>query len=243
MEGESVAPFELQETVKTRTAKKVSRKELYFMKFDELLRLVPKLGKLGLPGEQAQDQMAPPLRRKWMESQREPRNVPREAGVLALFYPGLADETHLLFILRKTYSGVHSGQMAFPGGKREQEDLDLWATALRESEEEVGLPRQEVQFVRSLTEVYIPPSNFLVQPFLGLSTNRPVFVPEEKEVERIIEVPFSELFSAQSRIQTSITTSYARAMKVPAYQVHNQIIWGATAMMLSEIEALLQNSH
>ena len=178
-----------------------------------------------------------------MESQIQDMGTPREAGVLALFYPGKKGETLLLFILRKTYSGVHSGQMAFPGGKREPEDADLWETALRESEEEVGLPRNQVQQLKTLTEVYIPPSNFLVQPFVGMATEKPNFVPEEKEVEQVIEIPVSALFTHQSRMQTSITTSYAANMKVPSYQVQNQIIWGATAMMLSEIEVLLQNSH
>lgn len=187
--------------------------------------------------------MAPPMRRQWMDEQKESAQNPREAGVLALFYPSLKREAMLLFILRKTYSGVHSGQMAFPGGKREKSDHDLWETALRESEEEVGVPRQSVEHLKTLTEVYIPPSNFLVQPFLGLSQEQPRFVPQEEEVERIVEIPVAEVFAPSSHISTPISTSYANKMEVPAYEVHNQIIWGATAMMLSEIEALLANAH
>lgn len=213
------------------------------MEFDELLRRLPKLGKLSLPGEIAQDRMAPPMRRQWMDQQKQSALNPREAGVLALFYPSVKQEAMLLFILRKTYSGVHSGQMAFPGGKREESDQDLWETALRESEEEVGLPRESVEYLKTLSEVYIPPSNFLVQPYLGVAQEQPRFVPQEEEVERIVEIPVTELFSSSSHITTQITTSYATKMEVPAYEVQNQIIWGATAMMLSEIEALLAHAH
>lgn len=187
--------------------------------------------------------MAPPMRRQWMDQQKQSALNPREAGVLALFYPSVKQEAMLLFILRKTYSGVHSGQMAFPGGKREESDQDLWETALRESEEEVGLPRESVEYLKTLSEVYIPPSNFLVQPYLGVAQEQPRFVPQEEEVERIVEIPVTELFSSSSHITTQITTSYATKMEVPAYEVQNQIIWGATAMMLSEIEALLAHAH
>ena len=194
-------------------------------------------------GENAQDLMAPPMRRSWMEAQSKNNLNPREAGVLALVYPNPEKEAMLLFILRRTYSGVHSGQMAFPGGKKESSDQDLWETALRETEEEVGVPRQVVQYLTKLTEVYIPPSNFLVQPYLGWCEEKPPLAKQEEEVEEIIEISVGELFARKSHINTEISTSYANKMEVPAYHVQNQIIWGATAMMLSEIEALFAETE
>ena len=96
------------------------------------------------------------------------RKDAKKAGVMALFYPKENNVTHLLLILRKTYKGVHSNQIAFPGGKFEPEDADLKYTALRETFEEVGVPLAAIHVIKALSPVYIPPSNFEVQPFVGV---------------------------------------------------------------------------
>ena len=103
-----------------------------------------------------------------LENANPKRNNAKKAGVMALFYPKHWNVTHLLLILRKTYTGVHSNQIAFPGGKLELTDADLQETALRETHEEVGVPTERVTIIKSLSKVYIPPSNFEVQPFVGL---------------------------------------------------------------------------
>lgn len=163
---------------------------------------------------------------------------PRHAAVLNLFYPGNDRETRLLLILRKTYRGVHSNQVGFPGGKVEEEDRDLEDTALRETHEEVGVTPEKVNIIRSLSEVYIPPSNFMVYPYMGYANERLRFTRQESEVERLIEVRMEEFLSDKSMFYQRLDTSYASDIEVPAFRLNNYTVWGATAMILSEVKEL-----
>lgn len=159
---------------------------------------------------------------------------------MALFYPDADRETRLLLILRKVYEGVHSNQIGFPGGKVEEQDLDLLDTALRETHEEVGVSPSAIEVIKELSEVYIPPSNFLVRPYIGIYPDPKPFVPEVNEVERIVEVYLKDFLDNTNRIQEQLSTSYAKNINVPAYRLNGYTVWGATAMMLSEIEELLR---
>lgn len=165
---------------------------------------------------------------------------PKQAAVLSVFYPGLKDETKFVLILRKTYKGVHSNQVGFPGGRVEEDDIDLIHTALRETEEEVGIPRQEVQVIKELTKLYIPPSNFWVQPYLGIMEKTPNLVPQEAEVEAILEIDLEEFLSDSCMIRQTLSTSYAKNVNVPAFLLGGHVVWGATAMMLSEMKDILK---
>ena len=94
---------------------------------------------------------------------------------------------------------------------------------------------------KKLTEVYIPPSNFFVQPYLGITKNTPNFILQEEEVETLIEVPLIHFMDDTVKIHQNLTTSYAKNIKVPAFLLNDYLVWGATAMMISEIVALLKS--
>lgn len=158
---------------------------------------------------------------------------------MAVFYPDADDLTHLVLILRKTYRGVHSNQVGFPGGRLELTDKDLQETALRETEEEVGIPREEIKVIKQLTKLYIPPSDFWVHPYMGYVNRTPQFIPQESEVEKVLEVNLDEFMDSKSIIQKKLSTSYAREIEVPAFLLSGHVVWGATAMMLSEVKDLL----
>lgn len=159
---------------------------------------------------------------------------------MALFYPDVERQTRLLLILRKVYQGVHSNQIGFPGGKVERIDKDLMDTALRETHEEVGVPPSDVEVIKELSEVYIPPSNFLVRPFMGIYHNPQPFIKEEAEVERLVEVYLRDFLDDSNHIQEILSTSYAKNINVPAFKLNGYTVWGATAMMMSEIKELLR---
>lgn len=209
------------------------------MQFQQLKIRLSNLSNLSLPGERAQFEMAPEERVKHLMEIDITANNPREAGVVGLFYPGIDQEAMLVLILRKTYKGVHSNQVGFPGGKREIFDDDIEATALRETEEEVGVSRKQITLVKKMTRVYVPPSNFWVQPFIGFTEFTPTFIPEEAEVEAILEVKVTDFLAEESIVIQKITTSYAVDLDVPAFLLNENIVWGATAMMLSEIKNML----
>ena len=159
---------------------------------------------------------------------------------MAVFYPGQQEETRFVLILRKTYKGVHSNQVGFPGGRVEKFDRDLMQTALRETEEEVGIPQEEVQVLRELTRLYIPPSNFWVQPFMGIIQKTPLLVPQEEEVESVLEIDIDHFLSDSCLTHQRLSTSYATNIEVPAFLLNGHVVWGATAMMLSEMKEILR---
>ncbi|WP_299215348.1 CoA pyrophosphatase [uncultured Dokdonia sp.] len=209
------------------------------MEFDTCLRLLSKISNLPLPGKNAQFMMAPMERVKEFSHLDIEKLNPRRAGVMVLLYPDQKQVTKMILILRKTYKGVHSNQVGFPGGKVEDEDRDMLDTALRETEEEIGVARHKITVVKEMTTSYIPPSNFFVYPFLGYSTSPLDFVAQEEEVEGLIEVTLEDFLSDTAVISKKMSTSYMDDIDVPAFFLNGHVVWGATAMMLNEVKVLL----
>lgn len=193
-----------------------------------------------LPGQAAQLQMAP-RPRAGADFGNGPRTDARQGGVLALLYPH-HDHIFLPLILRPTYMGVHSGQVGFPGGGYDELDTDLTATALRECYEEVGVHPNEVTVFGHLTPLYVFASNYIVYPTVAWVDYRPNFRPDPYEVAELIEAPLLALLDPANR-RTETWDLRGRVAEVPFYAIQAQTIWGATAMMLSELLALPAMRH
>ncbi|MFK7771969.1 MAG: CoA pyrophosphatase [Saprospiraceae bacterium] len=186
-----------------------------------------------LPGRIAQLEMAPALRQHYKEAP-EDATV---ACVLVLLFPK-NDDWHFTLIQRVSHEkDRHSGQISFPGGRLEDEDESLLAGALREAEEEVGVPRDEINVLGRLTELYIPVSNFLVHPFVGFLEKTPEYVPQPSEVAAILDVPMAELNKMENKKTRDFKGGKNIILKdVPYFDFEGKVVWGATAMMLSEFE-------
>ena len=209
------------------------------MHFDDFLKQAPKVLNVELPAANAHRKMVPPNREELMKNMDFTKITPQKAAVLMLFYPKNS-QTHLALIIRTPYDGVHSSQIAFPGGKIEPEDVDLKQTAIRETHEEIGVHPSNVVIIRPFTEVYIPPSNYMVYPFLGYSQSELEFQLQQDEVAGIVELPLVDFLDDRILVTNRMKTSYAGSIDVPGFQVEEHFIWGATAMMLSELKETLK---
>lgn len=192
-----------------------------------------------LPGRAAQLRMAHAIRGNY----KEPTKDARIACVLALLYQK-NNEWHIVLIERASSNSNdrHKGQVSFPGGKLEKSDTSLQAAAIREAEEEIGIIGHDVRILGELTELYIPVSNFLVYPFVGILDYAPIFKAQEEEVANIFEVPLSDLLSLKNRKTKDMKVSSNIIMKnVPYFDLEGYVVWGATAMMLSELCDLLSD--
>ncbi len=195
--------------------------------------------KEGLPGDDAHLHLIPQKRlsaRKLLASQKEYRS----SAVGIILYPK-NNNFHSLLIQRSTYIGNHSGQVSFPGGKKDQTDINLEHTARRECFEEVNFPLESGQLIGTLSPIYIPVSNFMVTPFLFYTKEEPKFVANDREVEHLI--PFKLKILLDDGIQKKGTiriSEQVRQKDVPYFEIENKIVWGATAMMLSELKEILK---
>lgn len=204
---------------------------------DQVEALTERL-KQPLPGIAAQERMAG---RVVSMPPQVPGNA-RNSAVLSLLFP-VAGILQLVLIQRTEDGGRHSGQVGFPGGRHEPEDSSFEATALRETQEEIGLDPAGIQILGALTPLYIPVSNFIVHPFVGFVPQRPSYVLSRDEVAGVYETAVPELFMPDRKIITKVRPSSAPelVLTVPAYTLQGgPVIWGATAMMLSELEAVWQ---
>jgi 8-oxo-dGTP pyrophosphatase MutT (NUDIX family) len=192
--------------------------------------------KLPLPGIEAQFKMAPAIR-KPMPFDDIMKKEPVKSSVLILLYPNNGELSTVL-IKRNEYDGMHSNQISLPGGKMDLTDNDEAHTALREAEEEIGINVTDVKLIGQLTTFYVQPSNFIVYPFVGYIDYTPAFKPDPNEVQYLIEAPVSMLRDKSIIKQTDIKVRDF-VINAPYYDIDEHIVWGATAMMLSELVTIL----
>lgn len=190
-----------------------------------------------LPGAEAHSIMASETRLKLKMP--APNERTRESAVLILFYPS-DNQIFIPLILRPQYDGVHGGQMAFPGGRAEKEDENLVRTALREAQEEIGVRVSDIQILGKLTKLYIPPSNFYVQPVVGFMSHKPDFYPDPKEVDKVIEISIEEIKNPDI-IDRKVLNVRGIEVDTPFYNILDTTVWGATAMMISELLMVIES--
>lgn len=188
-----------------------------------------------LPGKNAHLEMLP----NEMSSRIlvQPNKSARLSSVLLAVYPENGVPT-LLFIKRQEYNGAHSGQISFPGGKNEAEDASMWHTALRESKEEINLDSTHIKKMGKLTDMYVERSNHIVHPYVGLLPKADNLLPDSYEVNAIIKasIPFLVQDIKKKHFKLSRDkVDYA----MPYYDLHGEVLWGATAMMVSEFVAII----
>jgi 8-oxo-dGTP pyrophosphatase MutT (NUDIX family) len=207
--------------------------------YAEFLKILKQEIANGLPGWEAQKRMAP-LGRSQLNYHPGIKNNSRQSGVLIWLYPN-RNKIYTRLILR-TEGGVHSGQVAFPGGQVEKKDNGFWGTALREANEEVGLNISKIAKVGALTPLYIPPSNFWVHPFLGASEKQESATISKAEVQTYFDVDIFQLIHPNFKQERLITLSSGEQRITPSYLLGGHIVWGATAMILSELEELTRRT-
>lgn len=191
-----------------------------------------------LPGLEAQLKLSPPYREMADLEEVKKRN-PRIAAVLIMLHENEEGNIEFPVILRQIYNGVHSNQFSLPGGGFEPEDINVSYTAIREAVEELGVEEENIEVVKQLTELYIPPSNYLVYPFVGIHYGVPQFVAEEREVLEIISLDLEAFLSAEPEVFDKKFSDYV--VEIPGYKLGEEAyIWGATAMILSEFATLLE---
>jgi 8-oxo-dGTP pyrophosphatase MutT (NUDIX family) len=186
----------------------------------------------------------------WLQPERLPGGIPidrlpaprtaRPAAALVLVYPGPDGEAWLVLTQRVEYGGDHSGEVSLPGGKVDSDDADGAATALREAAEEVGLDpdRDGVDVVGFLDALWIPPSNFRVEPVVAIAARRPRFVPDRREVAAILEAPVTAFMPDVAPLIVD-PDPLGRPLRYGAYMVERRIVWGATAAILGQFGAVL----
>jgi 8-oxo-dGTP pyrophosphatase MutT (NUDIX family) len=210
---------------------------------DQFVEFIASLGEKlrnPLPGLDAQLKMTSSLRIRELMNFTVPGDA-QPSGVLILLYP-LDGKIFTVFILRPPYEGVHGGQVSFPGGKQEPGDQNIIQTALREASEEIGVNPGDVQIIGKLTDLYIPPSNFLVSPIIGYTLSRPSFKVDTFEVERLIEAELTSLLFNPVIEHLKIVIREGIKIEAPAYITDGNIIWGATAMIVSELREIVNKS-
>ncbi|MFO8021101.1 MAG: CoA pyrophosphatase [Perlabentimonas sp.] len=203
--------------------------------FDSIIQRLKVNLSNNLPGVSAQARMAPTLRSD-LHLHANPDSTTRQSAVLIpIFqYEGLAST---LLIKRTTYNGVHSGQISFPGGKQEENDTDLIQTALREAQEEVGIDHTLVRVIGTLTPLYIPVSNMMVLPVVGVMPSIKKLHLNLQEVEYTITAELS-LFKNTDNLSVKTISINNKAISAPYYAVGKEVVWGATAMIISELTEL-----
>lgn len=210
--------------------------------FEEFVKKLSYQFKRQLPGFSAQKLMAPLGRKPTIEYLNE-NTVPKKSAVLILLFPGSENTlVKTVLILRPEHeSGTHAGQISFPGGGYDESDEDLFQTALRETEEEIGVGRKSVLSIGALTPLYIPVSNYLVHPFVGACMAVPEFKIHPLEVQELFECEIMQLISEKNK-ETILKHLKAtnRQKEVPCYNISGKIIWGATAMIISELSEIIK---
>jgi 8-oxo-dGTP pyrophosphatase MutT (NUDIX family) len=189
-----------------------------------------------LPGINAHTKMLPPGRR--MKTFDQEISTVKMSSVLVLLYPE-GNQLYTCLTRRPSTMKHHAGQISFPGGKVEKEDLSAESAALREAREEIGIDPSSVEILGQLSDLYVEVSRFSIQPFLAWTDQKPDFMVEPREVEELILFPVSDFVDHETIAETEIET-FTGMLSIKYYPFNNNIIWGATAMILAELIEILK---
>ena len=192
----------------------------------------------GLPGELAHSMMMPIVRDDELTMPSNPP-APKKSAILILFYQDCDGHIKFPLIQRPTYDGAHSAQVSFPGGKFEKSDRNLEHTALREAQEEIGIDPGKVEVLGNLSDLFIWVSNYLVTPVVAFTDQIPEFKKDDLEVETIIETDLYDIINPNKRKEGTILARGKYKIQTPYFDIDNRIVWGATAMMLSELSMVV----
>ncbi len=191
-----------------------------------------------LPGEAAHIPLSPSGRGKSSEALSKVSHF-KESAVALILYEN-HKKLNSILIQRQIYKGYHSGQVCFPGGKREDFDANLEETAIRESIEEIGLQKEKFNLLGELTPVYIPVSNFRIQPYVIHYNDTPLFSPDTREVKEVFSFPIEQLSQKNIIKKSRIQFSNGEVLNdVPHFTLNGKIVWGATALILNEFRSLI----
>ncbi len=194
-----------------------------------------------LPGMSAQDKMSPISVFDDMYKNSKTKDV-NIGSVLIIFY-SINKQLYFPLIERTKNVKYHSKQISFPGGKFEVNDNNLSYTAIRETKEEIGLIPSNLELLGSLTKLYIPASNFEITPFVAIHENKPDFKLNKKEVDNLIEVPLKKILDKRNIFKKKMKLSIGKTLDCPFYNLNGYIVWGATAMILSELSIILKKKY
>lgn len=189
-----------------------------------------------LPGESAQYMMAPFGRKLSVEISNKDL---QDAAVLVPIFEQQG-QLHLILTLRSSYDGIHSAQVSFPGGKFEEGEVNANDVALRESHEEIGLSNNHVEVIGNLSSLIIPVSSMRVYPIVGWVDQNFGLSPDPREVDRVIIAPIQDFHPRMKRYSKSIMK---QGIEVPYFLVENEVVWGATAMIISELMIAITNDQ
>lgn len=209
--------------------------------FKSLIACIASEIKHHLPGEDAHLEFSPIGRKKsslYLEYVK-----PKVSAVTLLLFE-LDNHPYFLLIQRQEYEGKHSGEICFPGGKKDEDDQSIFDTAVRECEEETGIPSKFLHNLGNLTDVYIPVSNHLVHPFVCyLKGNpKPLILPDEREVKKVLICPLARLFESDVKSTVTKTWSNGKTTKdIPCFLIEGNVVWGATAIILNEFRWMIRN--
>ncbi len=191
-----------------------------------------------LPGWKAHAELSPVYHERY-KSQPDGH---LKAAVLALLFPGKDENLNLVYIKRPSHNphDKHGGQISFPGGKLDKSDASLKATATRETEEEIGIPRDSIEIIGRLSDIYVYVSNFLITPYVGYIDYYPSFVIQESEVDYTIEVPLQKIINPDNLKLRNMNIRGFRVHKVPYFDIDGEVLWGASAMITNELIQVLK---
>tara|TARA_B100000029_G_scaffold291602_1_gene285172 strand:- start:1050 stop:1691 length:642 start_codon:yes stop_codon:yes gene_type:complete len=206
------------------------------MTFDNFIKIIPKIKETEIDSNASHLKMAPSFRRHLLELTKANYFNSKKAGVNVVFHPN-NNKVYFTLILRNEYKGVHSNQIGLPGGRFENEDEDIFQTALRETNEEIGIDPKKINLIKKLNNVYVPPSNYDIFPFMVYTTEKVEFIIDKNEVQEIINIEIDQLINCNivKTKGSQISNRYINEL-VPAYKFNEHYVWGATAMILSEVK-------
>ena len=190
-----------------------------------------------LPGWDAQKLMSPIKTAKY----RETASDAKKAGVMLLLHPNEDNDLSLFYIKRTSHNpnDKHGGQISFPGGQVEHLDNNYSETAIRETYEEIGVKSVDIQVLGHLTSIYVFASNFYVQPVVGFLPYNPTLVLQKSEVDYTIQTSLQTLTDPKTIQTKDFKFGSFDVKNMPYYNIHNEVLWGATAMITSEFLTVL----